>query len=261
MGIVFGIGLALASKAFEVKADERVAQIRDVLPGANCAACGYTGCDGYAAAVAAGEAEPNKCTVGGPDTAAKVAAIMGVEAGAMIRLTARVRCAGTADACKPKYDYDGIADCSAAQQLHGGPSSCGYGCVGFGSCVRACGFGAIYLEGGVARVIASRCAACGMCASACPKKLIELAPADASYAVRCMNKDKGMYVRKSCAAGCIGCMRCVKACLVQAISVKDSLASIDPDKCRRCGECIKVCPQKCISFFECALAQPASKPA
>ncbi|MDR1061726.1 MAG: RnfABCDGE type electron transport complex subunit B [Clostridiales bacterium] len=255
LGIVFGIGLAVASKAFGVEADGRIALVREALPGANCAACGYTGCDGYAEAVVSGEAKPNKCSVGGPDCAARIAAIMGVEAGAMERMVARVRCAGTAGACKTKYDYQGIEDCAAAKLMHDGPSACSYGCAGFGSCAKACNFGAIYMEDGVARVIASKCTACGMCVAACPKRLIALEPADANFTVCCANRDKGMYVRRSCTAGCIGCMRCAKACLVQAITVTDSLASIDMGKCRRCGECMKVCPQKCIRYFDCALTR------
>jgi Na+-translocating ferredoxin:NAD+ oxidoreductase RNF subunit RnfB len=249
LGILFGVGLAFASRAFAVQTDERVAQVREILPGANCAACGYTGCDGYAAAVVAGEAAPNLCSVGGADTAGKIGVIMGVAVGAMERKVARVKCAGTLAVCKAKFEYDGIPDCTAANLTHEGPSACGYGCVGFGNCVKACAFDAIYVDDGLATVIPSRCTACGKCAAACPKKLIELVPADAGYTVRCMNRDRGALTRKYCTAGCIGCMRCVKACLVQAVTVTNNLAVIDPAKCRQCGECSRVCAQNCITLY------------
>ncbi|MDR3121650.1 MAG: RnfABCDGE type electron transport complex subunit B [Clostridiales bacterium] len=255
MGILFGLALAFASKAFAVKADARAAEVREVLPGANCAACGYTGCDGYAAAVVSGEAAPNLCSVGGQATAEKIGAILGLSVGAVERRVARVKCAGTSAVCGTKYDYEGIADCAAARLVHDGPSACGYGCLGFGNCVKACAYGAIFVRDGVAEVVASRCTACGMCAAACPKKLIELLPVDANYTVRCANMDRGAVTRKNCAVGCIGCMRCVKVCSIGAISVKNNLASIDQDKCRRCGECVKVCPQKCINYYDCLLTR------
>ena len=48
LGLLFGLGLSIASKAFEVKVDEKVTKVREVLPGANCGACGQSGCDAYA---------------------------------------------------------------------------------------------------------------------------------------------------------------------------------------------------------------------
>ena len=255
LGALFGVGLAFASKAFEVKLDPRIALVREALPGANCAACGYTGCDGYAAAVAAGEAAPNLCPVGGRAVAERIAGIMGVEAGAVAKKVARVHCAGRKGMRKDKYGYVGTKTCAAAAMLHGGPSGCDYGCLGFGDCVKACAFGAMYMDDGVAAVIASRCTACGMCAGACPKKLVTLEAAEAGYTVLCMNKERGALTRKNCAVGCIGCMRCQKACLVGAARVADNLASIDQAKCSRCGECMHLCPQRCIAYFDCEAAR------
>ena len=56
IGLIAGVGLSLASKFMAVPVDEKQEKIREALPGANCGACGFSGCDGYAAAVAAGEA-------------------------------------------------------------------------------------------------------------------------------------------------------------------------------------------------------------
>ena len=69
MGLIFGAGLAIASKVFEVKTDERVPLVRDALPGANCGGCGFPGCDALAAAIVNGEAAVNACPVGGAATA------------------------------------------------------------------------------------------------------------------------------------------------------------------------------------------------
>ena len=253
MGVVFGVALAFAAKAFTVQADERVALVREILPGANCAACGYNGCDAYAAAIVEGGAAANLCSVGGQETAEKIGALLGIEAGQVVIKAARVKCAGTNEACGQKYDYRGIDTCAAAKLVQEGPLACGYGCVGFGDCVKACAYNAIYIHDGAADVIASRCTACGMCVSVCPKKIIELAPVSELHLVRCVNKDRGAITRRNCAAGCIGCMRCTTVCQVKAISVQNNLASIDQTKCRHCGECVKVCPRKCIWFFDCVL--------
>ena len=63
LGLAFGLGLSYASKVFEVKEDERIAKVREMLPGANCGACGFSGCDGLAAIVNEG-IHTNRCPVG-----------------------------------------------------------------------------------------------------------------------------------------------------------------------------------------------------
>jgi RnfABCDGE-type electron transport complex B subunit len=142
LGLIFGLGLAFASKKFEVKVDERVARVREVLPGANCGACGQTGCDSFAEGLVEGKCKTNGCPVGGEELVKKLSEILGVKAEATVSKTARVICAGTFSSCKVKFDYSGIEDCVAAANLFGGSSSCSFGCVGMGNCVRACPFGA-----------------------------------------------------------------------------------------------------------------------
>lgn len=261
LGLFFGVGLSYASKKFEVQVDERVKLIREALPGANCAACGYTGCDAFAEAVAEGKAQTDGCPVGGADTAAKIREIMGIEADEgeecgekgsekeKIGKVARVLCGGTYETCKTKYEYNGIEDCDAAAALYGGPSACNYGCVGLGTCARACPFDAIVVENGLARVLESKCTGCGLCVKACPKNIIKLVPRSSRHTVLCRNHDKGIVVRKVCSVGCIACMRCVRICTVGAISMNDQLAEIDPKLCTNCGECVKVCPTSTIKQF------------
>jgi Na+-translocating ferredoxin:NAD+ oxidoreductase RNF subunit RnfB len=246
LGLIFGLGLAFVSKKFEVRSDERVAKVREVLPGANCAACGYTGCDVFAEAVVEGKAEANGCPVGGVDTAAKLSEILGVELKIADRMVAHVMCGGNNNNSRSKYEYKGIADCTAAAALFAGPNSCAYGCLGMGNCQRVCDFNAIVISNGLAKVIPNNCTACGKCVSSCPKKIIKMVPETAKFAVNCCNLDKGSTVRLSCDVGCIGCGRCTKACEFGAITLKGTLAEIDTAKCTNCGECAKVCPTNCI---------------
>ena len=246
IGLVAGLGLSSASAALAVPTDEKTESLRAALPGANCGACGYSGCDGYAAALAAGEAEPNRCAPGGPDTAAQLAALLGVEAGEMKRKAAQVRCGGSCAHVQEKYEYQGVKTCAAASQLYAGPSSCAYGCLGFGDCAAACEYDAIQVIDGLARVNPLLCTSCGRCVKACPKGLISLLPADIQAVVRCSNKDMGAKVRKVCDVGCIGCRKCTKVCPTGAIVVEENLARIDPEKCIGCGACVETCPVHCI---------------
>lgn len=249
IGLVCGLGLAVASKLFAVKEDERIELIREVLPGANCGACGCAGCDDYARAVCEGTAEPNKCIPGGAATLEGINRILGTDAQAGQRMLAIVACTGRKSITGKRYEYKGLPTCSAANLLHAGGGKCQYGCIGFGDCVRGCPFGAIHLEEGVAVVDRSVCTGCGVCVDTCPKALISLIEDNDSAFVTCSNKSKGAVAMKVCEESCIGCMRCVKACDSDAITVKDNLAFIDTVKCTNCGACIAVCPRKTISYI------------
>jgi electron transport complex protein RnfB len=251
LGLVFGLGLAYASKKFEVKVDETVARIREVLPGANCGACGQAGCDEFAECVAAGDCKVNGCPVGGQEVADKIAEILGVESEGVVPQTARVMCRGSRSVSRMKFEYDGIEDCAAAASLYGGPNACSYGCVGMGNCVRACAFDAIVIVDGLARIAESKCTACGKCVAACPKRIIDIVPRSSEYTVTCSSLDRGNIVRKNCDVGCIGCGRCVRVCPKSAITMDGTLAKIDPYKCDNCGECIKVCPTNAINYIKC----------
>lgn len=246
LGLLMGALLALASKLFAVKKDEKAEAIKECLPGANCGGCGYSGCDAYAAAVSAGDAPVNKCSVGGAEAASKIAQIMGVDAGAQVRMRAQVMCSGTGEYAKKKYIYEGIDDCVAASKIGGGDKMCKNGCIGLGNCVRACPFDAIVVENGVAAVDYSKCKGCGICVSACPKGIIKLIPFDAKHWVGCMSVDDGKNTRKVCDVGCISCKICQKNCPAGAINVDNFVASIDYDKCTGCDICTDKCPRHII---------------
>ncbi len=246
MGVVLGVLLAVASKIFEVKSDPRADEILSVLPGANCGGCGYAGCSALASAIAAGEAPCNGCTVGGSDAAKKIGAIMGVEVGETIRMRAQVMCSGDFEHSHLKYEYHGPHDCIAAERLGGGDKLCPNGCIGLGTCVAACPFGAIAVVNGVAVVDYHKCEGCGVCVRACPKSIIKLIPYDSAHWVGCATKQKGADVRRLCNAGCISCRLCERNCPSGAIKVDGYGAAIDYSKCTECGLCENKCPRHII---------------
>ena len=262
LGIVFGAILGFASKIFAVDEDPRVGQVLECLPGANCGGCGYPGCGGLATAIVEGRAPVNACAVGGANAAAAIAEVMGVVAEEKEPTVAFVKCGGTCDKAQNKYDYDGISDCVMAAQLAGKTSkACTYGCMGLGSCVKACQFGAIKIENGVAVVDPDVCVSCGKCVSTCPQHIIELVPKKKKVKVQCSSKDMGKAVMSVCSAGCIGCKICEKTCKFDAIHVIDNIAVIDYDKCKNCGMCANKCPKKVITGYRVEAPKPAEAPA
>ena len=232
----------LPPKFFEVKKDPREEAILSHLAGANCGGCGYPGCAGCAAAILAGEAPVTACAPAGAENAAAIAQIMGQEAPTGERQVAFVRCNGGTNA-KKRFEYVGVKDCLSATKVAAGPLECAFGCLGFGSCVAACQFGAMSIgPNGTAVVDPDKCTACMACASACPRKLIVSVPASKKVHVACANQDKGKAAMSVCSNSCIGCGLCQKECKFDAIHVVNGVAVIDYDKCKGCKLCTKVCP-------------------
>lgn len=251
-GLVAGLGLAIASAVMAVPKDEKAEKIRECLPGANCGACGFSGCDGYAAALSKGETDNTAlCAPGGNDAAKAIASVLGVEAGEVEPSAAVVLCKGHRQNAEEKYIYQGVDSCKMAVQLYGGPKNCTYGCVGLGDCVAACPYDAIHICDGVARINPIMCRACQMCVRTCPKGLIEMMPLHRTMAaVTCKNHDKGAQTRKDCKVGCIGCMKCVKACEYDAVKVENFAAHVDYTKCVGCGKCHEACPTGSIDLIK-----------
>lgn len=250
LGAAFGAILAFAAKVFRVEKDPREEAIMGCLPGANCGGCGFPGCSGYAAAVAAGKAEPNRCAAGGEAVAGRVAEIMGVSADTTVRQVAAVHCSGCG-VDHQKYRYQGIQDCLAASRLPGGgPLSCDFGCLGMGTCEKVCPFDAIHVKNGVAVVDEAKCKACSKCVDACPRHIIALEPYKTRrhVAIPCSSKAKGPVVTQVCGNGCIGCSMCAKVCPKEAITVDSFLARIDYEKCVGCGLCAQACPRRLITI-------------
>lgn len=247
IALVLAVMLSYASKVFAVEKDETFEALREELPGANCGACGYKGCDDYAHALSDDQtSDCNKCSVGGAAVAEKLATILGVSAGEEEQKCAVVMCNGTNEASKMIMEYKGMGSCKAAKQLFGGMYSCPYGCIGLGDCQAACDFDAIHVVNGVARVNRGKCTSCGVCARVCPNHIIRISPKKNVVFVRCSSTLKAAAAIKNCNNACIGCKKCEKTCKFDAVHVNDNLAYVDPDKCKNCGMCQKECPTGAI---------------
>ncbi len=248
LAVVMSWVLGWASKAFHVKVDPRVEQANEILPGVNCGGCGYVGCAEYAEAVVAGEAPPNKCTVGGESCARALAELLGIELAASLPYRPVVHCsAGWAERLK-RSDYRGEATCVSANMISG-VQGCTYGCLGLGDCERACGFDAIHVIDGLATVDYEACTGCGACEKACPRHIISMVPfkAERVVVIACSNHDPGRVVRQVCKVGCIGCGVCAK--LNDLFNVTDNLAGIDYDRYdpeMDFGPVMDKCPRKTI---------------
>ncbi len=250
LGALFGIGLFIASRFLAVKKDERVEQLAEALPGLNCGACGYAGCDSYAEAIVTSEEELplDLCKPGGASAASELGRIMGREVEVSDeKLVAQVHCRGGRETSQYNFDYEGMEDCNAAAQLYGGPKTCSYGCMGLGSCIKVCPVDAIdYDESGLVWVDKEICISCGKCIDICPTGVMKWVPYEADVFVACNSKDKGNVVRKYCKVGCIACGRCSRSSPDGGFVVEDFLAHVDYSKTGERISALNDCPTKCI---------------
>lgn len=246
LGALVGVLLTIASKLLRVEVDETVEKLNESLPGANCGGCGFSGCDGYANAVAKGEAPTNLCKPGGNDTVRALSAIMGVEAVETEREVAYVCCNGNCEATEDKFTYIGTKSCAAIEKFYNGKGKCQSGCHGMGDCAAVCDNNCISIKNGVAVVDPTNCTACGKCVKICANNLIRLVKVSQKYMVQCSSADTGKVTKASCKNGCIGCGICTKKCPEGAVVINNNHAEIDPSKCTGCGICVAACPIKCI---------------
>jgi electron transport complex protein RnfB len=259
LGTMFGLILSIAKKQLHVEKDPKIEAVNELLPGANCGACGFPGCGAYAEKIVLEDIEITLCPVGGGDLVDRIAELMGKQSGAVQKKIARVHCQGGLLNTKNKFIYQGPHSCVGAQQVRGGFRVCTFGCLGLGDCMTACPFNAIKMgEDRLPQVIEENCTGCGKCVEACPRDIISLQPAESEVYVMCSNKEKGAVMKQGCSVGCIGCKLCVvKACkkvfenndeVDSAISVNNFLAVVDSETCINCGKCGEVCPQNVITL-------------
>ncbi len=242
IGLLAGVVLTIASKIMHVSVDEKVAQIYEKLPGVNCGACGFAGCEDYAnALVSDKKISTSLCPVGGAYLAFAIADALGVETDEREPMVATVLCQGYSDAIRRVMKHDKIWSCRAATQLYGGQMECSFGCLGMGDCEKVCPSDAINIIDGLAIVDDDKCTGCGLCIKACPKNVIILRPTKRIIYVACKSLDTGLVTMKACDQGCIACNKCVEVCKFDAIKVENNLAVMGYDKCTLCGMCEKVC--------------------
>ena len=272
IGLIASVVLFAASKKFAVYEDPRIAQVGELLPGANCGGCGFPGCSGMADALVkgadAGSLDGLMCPVGGAETMGKVADLLGMAIANSEPMVAVVRCNGTCEHRPRIAEYAGLRTCAAMHACGAGETACGFGCLGCGDCVKKCQFGALTMDPstGLPVVDEEKCTACGACAKACPRGIIEIrlkGPKGRRVVVLCNNKDKGAVANKVCKASCIGCGKCVKTCeKFEAITLVNNLAYIDAEKCKMCRKCEEACPKGAIHGFNFPPRKPkAEEPA
>ena len=246
LGLAVGLMLIFASKKFKVDTNPLVEEIISVLPGANCGACGYAGCADFANCVVNENAPITGCPVGGFEVAKDIGGILGQDVSESEKQYPFIMCHGGLN-CVDRFDYVGFEDCKAVLMLSDGEKGCSYGCMGRGTCVRACPFDALSIgEDRLPHVNKNLCTSCGLCIASCPNNVLVFAKESERVHVRCVSHDKGKTVKEVCKVGCIGCKICEKNCPEQAITVTDFIAVIDQDKCTACGICVDKCPQNTI---------------
>jgi Na+-translocating ferredoxin:NAD+ oxidoreductase RNF subunit RnfB len=253
---ILAIGLAvvlyIVAQKFKVVEDARIDEVENLLPGANCGGCGSTGCRAFAELVVkSDDISPLFCPVGGNETMAKIAEMLGKKVEAKEPVIAVVRCSGSCENRPRTNEFDGAVSCAVMAATYSGDTDCSFGCLGKGDCVVACEFDAIHInpETLLPEIDETKCTACGACVKACPKLLVELrkkGPKNRRIYVSCMNKDKGPVARKECKTACIACAICRKNCEFEAITIETNLAYIDADKCRLCRKCVDTCPMGSI---------------
>lgn len=246
IGLLCALGLVLVAHIFAVRIDHRVEQVVGLLPGANCGACGYASCVALAEATVQsvdGGGKPPVCVQGGKEVVRELENILRIEITAAERQVATVRCNGGVR-CHDLYEYIGVADCRGSLALNSrGEKTCAFGCLGHGSCARACPFGAITLSASRLPLVDPHlCTGCGKCVAACPRSLLRLSGVREYYYVACSSGERGQVVRQQCRGGCLACLKCTKVCPVAAVQVKDHLAVIDPQLCIGCHQCREACP-------------------
>jgi RnfABCDGE-type electron transport complex B subunit len=257
LAFILGVVLGFFKEFFAVPVDPLVDNIRSVLPGANCGACGFPGCDNYAAAVAAKNAGIAACTVGGSAVAEKIAAITGGTAEAMVQAFAVLACQGSFLHARLKGVYTGIPTCRGAK-IAGGTKLCRWGCIGFGDCTKVCKFGALGFnsEKGLPEIYTGKCTGCMMCIHECPQGIIKAVALPLGAArllgamALCSNiSSNRQSVVRSCKIACIKCGLCVKQCPQQCIDLGSNIPVVDYTKCTSCGTCVEKCPAKVIKII------------
>jgi Na+-translocating ferredoxin:NAD+ oxidoreductase RNF subunit RnfB len=253
--------LVLANRKLHVEEDPRIDVVEELLPAANCGACGYPGCRPFAEALVLRQALPGKCTVSSDEGRARIADYLGVEVGAQEKIVARLACAGGTNVSRNRARYDGMMTCAAAAQVAGGGKSCFWGCLGLADCYEACDFDAIRMNAHSLPVVdEDKCTACGDCVEACPKDLFSLHPASHRLWVACASLDAGDELLEDCAVACTACGRCAADAPGGLITMLHNLPVVDYQRNHETRQPIQRCPTGAIVWLD-PTAGPLKGPA
>jgi Na+-translocating ferredoxin:NAD+ oxidoreductase RNF subunit RnfB len=242
--------LVLAHRRLHVEEDPRIDAVDEMLPHANCGACGQPGCRPFAEALVRGEATPAQCTVGSAAEQAAIADFLGVDVGVQEKRVARLACAGGSNVARNRAHYDGLASCRAASQVAGGGKGCFWGCLGFGDCELACDFDAISMnEHDLPVVDEDACTACGDCVEVCPKDLFSIHPASHRLWVACSSLLAGDEILEDCQVACTACGKCAMDA-PGLIEMQSNLPVVDYGRPHSTREPIQRCPTGAIVWLD-----------
>ena len=265
VGLVFAAFIALAYWKLRVYEDPRIDIVTSMLPGANCGACGFPGCRGFAEQVVAGKMKPAGCNVIDEGGAASIAGYLGVDAGESNKRVARLLCAGGTNVAVQQAEYRGLTTCGAAASVAGGGKGCAWGCLGFGDCAVSCTFDAITMNRfGLPVVDVAKCTACGDCVAACPKNLFEIIPLDQKLLVQCRSMIEGDELLEACAVGCTACGKCVIDAAPGLVTIERGSARVHYELNAQADiSAIARCPTGAITWVEGRQfgLRPRTKPA
>jgi Na+-translocating ferredoxin:NAD+ oxidoreductase RNF subunit RnfB len=259
--VVLASLLVLANKKLYVEEDPRIDVVEEMLPHANCGACGLPGCRPFAEALVQGDVLPGKCTVSPEEGRAQIADFLGVDVGAEEKQVARVACAGGTNVARNHARYHGPGTCRAAAQVAGGGKGCFWGCLGLDDCYEVCDFDAIRMSEHALPVIdEEKCTACGDCVEACPKDLIALHPVSHRLWVACSSREAGDELLDDCEVACTACARCEMDAPGGLISMRGNLPIVDYDRNHASRAPIQRCPTGAIVWID-PKAGPVKGPA
>ena len=252
LGIIAAVVLYAVSKKFYVYENPLIAEVEELLPGANCAGCGSPGCKAFAEMLVNTEDISSLfCPVGGNEVMKLISVKLEKEVAEKNPTVAVLRCQGSCEVRPKTSEFQGPKSCAISAMIYGGETDCQYGCLGYGDCVEVCKFDAMYVDEvtGLPVIVAEKCTSCGACVAACPRTIIEMRPKnkrDLKIYVGCLNEDKGGIAKKACALACIGCSKCEEICPKGAVTMINNLAYIDPVFCTLCRKCVDICPTHSI---------------